>query len=110
MVVIEVVNYYNYQQRGLRFAWEGSARNRGGAKLLEELEKKINVEGAVVVCKCMGKCKDGPNIRPLNQHHDNNLDKERPRTNILCSGIGLEDVEVIVANFMGNEDMGLLTT
>ncbi|KAI3961365.1 hypothetical protein MKW92_005698 [Papaver armeniacum] len=64
---------------------------------------------AVVGCKCMGKCRDGPNVRVLNQCNGENATmveeiKAPLVTNPLCIGVGLEDVSVIVANFFGNQE------
>ncbi|KAJ8623961.1 hypothetical protein MRB53_032491 [Persea americana] len=58
----------------------------------------------------MGKCRDGPNVRVLNQCNGNALEKEvgGSITNPLCIGVGLEDVGAIVANFFGEKkDMGM---
>ena len=85
----------------------------GGPALLEEFERVVGVEGAVVGCKCLGKCKDGPNVRVLNGvdgSHAEGVDVSvRTPTNPLFIGVGLDDVGVIVANFLGDEqkDLGL---
>lgn len=85
----------------------------GGPALLEEFERVVGVEGAVVGCKCLGKCKDGPNVRVLNSvdgSHAEGVDVSvRTPTNPLFIGVGLDDVGVIVANFLGDEqkDLGL---
>ena len=85
----------------------------GGPALLEEFERVVGVEGAVVGCKCLGKCKDGPNVRVLNSVDGSNAEgvdvSVRTPTNPLFIGVGLDDVGVIVANFLGDEqkDLGL---
>ncbi|XP_077232661.1 diacylglycerol acyltransferase [Tasmannia lanceolata] len=87
----------------------GKCKKSGALELLEEFQRRVGVEGAVVGCKCMGKCRDGPNVRVSSC-----CDKEeafvRPTANPLCIGVGLEDVGVIVSNFFGENktDMGLL--
>ncbi|XXG53873.1 hypothetical protein AAC387_Pa03g1893 [Persea americana] len=89
----------------------GKCKKSGAVELLGEFERMIGVEGAVVGCKCMGKCRDGPNVRVLNQCNGNTLEKEvgGSITNPLCIGVGLEDVRAIVANFFGEkEDMGMM--
>ncbi|KAJ8621946.1 hypothetical protein MRB53_030475 [Persea americana] len=61
--------------------------------------------------ECMGKCRDGPNVRVLNQCNGNALEKEvgGSITNPLCVSVGLEDVGTIVANFFGEKkDMGMM--
>uniref|UniRef100_A0A7N0ZVT4 Diacylglycerol O-acyltransferase 3, cytosolic n=1 Tax=Kalanchoe fedtschenkoi TaxID=63787 RepID=A0A7N0ZVT4_KALFE len=74
----------------------GKCKKSGAAQLVEEFEKVVG-EGSVVGCKCMGKCRDGPNVRVLQE----SLMSPPP----LCIGVGLEDVAVIVANFLaGNGD------
>lgn len=86
----------------------GNCKKSGAVELLEELEKMVGTEGAVVGCKCMGKCKKGPNVRVLNNKVEGFAG---PRTGGLCTGVGLKDVGAIVADFLGNtkeDDMGLL--
>ncbi|THU64465.1 hypothetical protein C4D60_Mb01t26750 [Musa balbisiana] len=80
----------------------GKCMRSGAPALMEELNKKIGLEGAVVGCKCMGKCRDGPNLRVLDRSSTN------ASTNPLCIGVGFDDVATIVANFFGKKDEGLL--
>lgn len=88
-------------------------KKSGAPALLEEFERVVGVEGAVVGCKCMGKCRDGPNVRVMNcvnGSHAEGVDVSvRTPTNPLCIGVGLDDVGVIVANFFGDDqkDLGL---
>lgn len=83
----------------------GKCKKSGAVLLMEEFERMIGVEGAVVGCKCMGKCRDGPNVRVLKD----GCGSISPVTNPLCIGVGLEDVGTIVASFFGEKkDMGLI--
>lgn len=90
-------------------------KSSGGGALLEEFERLMGVEGSVVECKCMGKCKNGPNVRVLNsidgiESEEGLEDSVRNPTNPLYIGVGLEDVSLIVAGLMGEvrKDLGLL--
>ncbi|KAG8365516.1 hypothetical protein BUALT_Bualt18G0113100 [Buddleja alternifolia] len=84
----------------------GKCKKSGAATLLEEFQRVVGIEGAVSGCKCMGKCRDGPNIKVLNEidggtADDNSVSASTTTTNSLCIGVGLEDVNMIVANFLG---------
>lgn len=71
-------------------------KKSGGGALLEEFQRAMGAEGGVVACKCMGKCRDGPNVRLFHSdayHH-------RTPPNPLCIGVALEDVGAIVGNFV----------
>lgn len=90
-------------------------KTSGGGALLEEFERLMGVEGSVVECKCMGKCKNGPNVRVLNsvdgiESEEGIEDSVRNPTNPLYIGVGLEDVSLIVASLMGEvrKDLSLL--
>ncbi|KAJ9699973.1 hypothetical protein PVL29_005690 [Vitis rotundifolia] len=91
----------------------GKCKKSGAEALLEEFERVVGVEGAVVGCKCMGKCREGPNVRVLNSidgvEAEGMDDSVRTPTNPLCVGVGLQDVGIIVSNFFGEtlEDIGL---
>ncbi|RZC48812.1 hypothetical protein C5167_017235 [Papaver somniferum] len=88
----------------------GKCKKSGAAELLQEFEKRVGGGSvAVVGCKCMGKCRDGPNVRVLNQCNGERTTmveeiKAPLVTNPLCIGVGLEDVSMIVANFFGNQE------
>ncbi|THU60323.1 hypothetical protein C4D60_Mb07t11440 [Musa balbisiana] len=82
----------------------GKCRRSGGPELMQELSRKIGVEGAVVGCKCMGKCREGPNVRVLNQSNGNASVPKNP----LCLGVRIDDVGGIVANFLGEKDSSCL--
>ncbi|XP_014505613.1 diacylglycerol O-acyltransferase 3, cytosolic [Vigna radiata var. radiata] len=92
----------------------GKCKRSGAAALLQEFQKVVGVEGgAVVACKCMGKCKTAPNVRVQNSV-DHSLaqgldDSVKFPANPLCIGVGLEDVDAIVARFLGENptDIGM---
>ncbi|BAT76966.1 hypothetical protein LR48_Vigan01g290700 [Vigna angularis] len=92
----------------------GKCKRSGAAALLQEFEKVVGVEGgAVVACKCMGKCKTAPNVRVQNSV-DHSLargldDSVKFPANPLFIGVGLEDVDAIVARFLGENptDIGM---
>lgn len=78
----------------------GKCKKSGAGALLEEFQRVVGMESAVSGCKCMGKCRDGPNVKVVNAS-DRDMEK-----NSLCIGVGLEDVNVIVANFLGEHQLG----
>ncbi|KAI8004115.1 Diacylglycerol O-acyltransferase 3 [Camellia lanceoleosa] len=86
----------------------GKCKKSGAPALLEEFQRVLGAEGAVVGCKCMGKCRDGPNIRVLNYtggvEAEGVDDSVRIPANPLCIGVGFEDVGLIVANFWRNPE------
>ncbi|XP_050117939.1 diacylglycerol O-acyltransferase 3-like isoform X1 [Malus sylvestris] len=86
-------------------------KKSGGVALLEEFERQMGGEGAVVGCKCMGKCKNGPNVRvstTVGRIQSEGMDDSvRSPTNPLYIGVGLEDVSLIVANLIGEENKDL---
>ncbi|ONK63097.1 uncharacterized protein A4U43_C07F11390 [Asparagus officinalis] len=87
----------------------GKCKKSGAMELMAEFEKKVGIEGAVVGCKCMGKCREGPNVRFMNQRPavvagDGPL---KAGKGPLCIGVGLEDVGSIVADFFGERKEGL---
>ncbi|XP_038900889.1 diacylglycerol O-acyltransferase 3 [Benincasa hispida] len=69
-------------------------KKAGAAALMEEFGRVMGADGAVCGCKCMGKCRDGPNVRVSGA-----LDIQNP----LCIGVGVEDVGRIVAEYLGQE-------
>jgi hypothetical protein len=90
----------------------GKCKKSGAANLLEEFQNRVGSEGSVVGCKCMGKCRDGPNVRVLNnaveaQGVDGSVTAP---ANPLCIGVGLADVSLILENFFsGNaKDLNLV--
>lgn len=107
-------NKGNETDKKIEVCMGGKCRKSGGAALLDELQKAVGIKGAVVSCKCMGKCKDGPNVRFCNgaisqreREGDSAVNVSPSPQNPLCIGVGLEDVGVIVANFLGTDQNGL---
>lgn len=87
-------------------------KNSGGPALLEEFKNAVGVEGAVVERKCLGKCRDGPNVRVSSSLGEDPApeadDSVRIPGNPLLIGVGLEDVDAIVAKYLGEDgDLGL---
>ncbi|KAL6544833.1 hypothetical protein OROMI_023695 [Orobanche minor] len=78
----------------------GKCKKSGAVPLLDEFQRAVGIEGAVSGCKCMGKCRDGPNVRVSNQF-DGDLADKSVKADSLCVRVGMEDVEVIMANFLG---------
>lgn len=83
----------------------GKCKKTGAAALLEKFQRTVGIEFGVSGCKCMGKCRSGPNVRV-----QNNLEgvqaggvdvSVRSPSNPLFIGVGLEDVDLIVANLLG---------
>ncbi|KAG6784973.1 hypothetical protein POTOM_010687 [Populus tomentosa] len=85
----------------------GKCRKLGAAALLEEIERKMGMERAVVGCKCMGKCTKGPNVRVFNCTFENEdmrvEDSIKPPLKLLCIGVGLKDVGIIGRHLLGND-------
>ncbi|KAK9136543.1 hypothetical protein Sjap_007137 [Stephania japonica] len=90
----------------------GKCKKAGAAALMEEFERRVGGEGSVFGCKCMGKCREGPNVRVLNRSSDGMNASGAPSKSPLCIGVGLEDVGLIVASFFGEEkkDLGLMAS
>ncbi|KAL5782811.1 hypothetical protein ACOSP7_007840 [Xanthoceras sorbifolium] len=103
---LQIQNEDSYTKR-IQVCMGNKCKKSGGGALLEEFQRVTAVEGAlnvdVVGCKCMGKCKNGPNVRLYNSVDDT-------PANPLFIGVGLEDVGGIVANFFvphTTNDLGL---
>ncbi|KAL2338866.1 hypothetical protein Fmac_013312 [Flemingia macrophylla] len=100
-------------QKRIEVCMGGKCKKSGAAALLQEFERVVGVEGgAVVACKCMGKCKTAPNVR-VQSSVDHSLaqglgDSVKIPAYPLCIGVGLEDVDAIVARILGedNTDLG----
>ncbi|KAI3730202.1 hypothetical protein L6452_18879 [Arctium lappa] len=78
----------------------GKCKKSGAAVLLENIQKAVgNVVGegevAVVGCKCMGKCRDGPNVKVVNSSNNS-----VPLCMGMAMGVGLEDVDSIVNHYL----------
>ncbi|MCI08617.1 soluble diacylglycerol acyltransferase, partial [Trifolium medium] len=105
-------------QKRIEVCMGNKCKKSGAAALLQEFEKVVGVEGAgsVVGCKCMGKCKSAPNVRIQNSVDHGMVqgldDSLKIPTNPFCIGVGLEDVDTIVARFLGesHEDLGIAAT
>lgn len=84
----------------------GKCKKSGAAALLEEFQKIVGIEVGVSGCKCMGKCRSGPNVRVQNNFEGVQAGGDdvsvRGPTNPLFIGVGLEDVDLIVANLFGD--------
>ncbi|MCD7448083.1 hypothetical protein HAX54_038177 [Datura stramonium] len=99
----------------------GKCKRLGAGAILEEFQRIAGMEAAVSGCKCMGKCKVGPNVRVSGcsssssdafQAGDSiSVSSTLPATtsNSLCIGVGLEDVNLIAANLLGEryQEVGL---
>ncbi|KAJ3708786.1 hypothetical protein LUZ61_012491 [Rhynchospora tenuis] len=87
----------------------GKCKKSGSMDLLREFEMKVGNEGGAVVvgCKCMGKCKEGPNVRVSSFDSGTTGMIGGESVSImrdqLCIGVGLDDVGTIVAHFFGEE-------
>lgn len=85
----------------------GKCKKLGAGALLEEFERKAGAECHVSMSKCMGKCRDGPNLRVSNSHDGDSAIRiqgyAKPSINSLCIGVGLEDVDMILANILGKD-------
>uniref|UniRef100_A0A1J3JRA9 Diacylglycerol O-acyltransferase 3, cytosolic n=1 Tax=Noccaea caerulescens TaxID=107243 RepID=A0A1J3JRA9_NOCCA len=82
----------------------GKCKKSGGAVLLDEFQKAMTgMEGSAVACKCMGKCRDGPNVRVVNETDAVLTDSVRTPSKTVCVGVGLQDVETIVTSFFDEE-------
>lgn len=89
----------------------GKCKKAGSIDLLHEFEKKVGGEGGAVVvgCKCMGKCKEGPNVRVSSCGSGTTGTVQggesiRDLRDKLCVGVGLDDVGPIVVHFFGVEE------
>ncbi|CAK7348535.1 unnamed protein product [Dovyalis caffra] len=74
----------------------GKCKKLGATALLEEFERKVGMEGTVVGCKCMGKCKNGPNVRVYNCPSEAEGINVEDLLNPICIGVGLKDMDVMV--------------
>lgn len=88
----------------------GKCKKSGAVALLEEFQKMVGIEVGVSGCKCMGKCRSGPNVRVQNniegvQAGGDDVSVRSP-TNPLFIGVGLEDVDLIVASVLGENQPG----
>ncbi|CAN8288532.1 unnamed protein product [Cochlearia groenlandica] len=94
------------KKRVVEVCMGGKCKKSGGVLLLDEFQKAMNVVegGSAVACKCMGKCRDGPNVRVVDGANDVLVvDSVRTPSKTVCVGVGVEDVETIVTSFFGEE-------
>ncbi|CAL0330240.1 unnamed protein product [Lupinus luteus] len=99
-------------QKRIEVCMGNKCKKLGAAALLQQFERAVGIEsGAVVGCKCMGKCKTAPNVRVQNAVDDGLAkglnDSVQIPANPLCIGVGLKDVDTIVARFFGDEGMDI---
>ncbi|KAK4354939.1 hypothetical protein RND71_027133 [Anisodus tanguticus] len=98
----------------------GKCKRSGAGAILEKFQQVVGIEAAVSGCKCMGKCKVGPNVKVSGCSSSSTSDafqaggsvavSSGPTTssNSLCIGVGLEDVSLIAANLLGRyQEVGL---
>ncbi|KAK4373873.1 hypothetical protein RND71_004550 [Anisodus tanguticus] len=98
----------------------GKCKRSGAGAILEKFQQVVGIEAAVSGCKCMGKCKVGPNVKVSGcssssgpdafQASDSVAVSSAPTSSInsLCIGVGLEDVSLIAANLLGRyQEVGL---
>ncbi|XP_075517560.1 diacylglycerol O-acyltransferase 3-like [Primulina tabacum] len=85
----------------------GKCKKSGAVAILDEFKKAVGIEGAVSGCKCMGQCRDGPNVRVLIGEAGDS--RSVPINNPLFIGVGLEDVDKIVSNFLGKPGFAAAT-
>lgn len=96
------------REKRIEVCMGGKCKKSGAPALMEEFRRAVGNDGAVVGCKCMGKCKSGPNVRVMNgENNVDDGDSLRTPSNPICVGVGLEDVELIVANYFGEEKKGM---
>nr|UIH10878.1 diacylglycerol acyltranstransferase 3 [Physaria fendleri] len=82
----------------------GKCKKSGGAVLLGEFQRAMTgFEGSAVACKCMGKCRDGPNVRVVNETDYVISDSVKTPSKTVCVGVGLQDVETIVTSFFDEQ-------
>lgn len=93
--------------RKIEICMGGKCKKFGAVALLEEFEREVGNEGTVVGCKCMEKCRNGPNVTVFNCtsgiQDNSTASSAKPQTNPLCIGVDLTDVGVIVANLLGKD-------
>ncbi|KAE9601546.1 hypothetical protein Lal_00040678 [Lupinus albus] len=99
-------------QKRIEVCMGNKCKKLGAAALLQQFEKVVGIEsGAVVGCKCLGKCKTAPNVRVQNAVDDGLAkglnDSVQIPANPLCIGVGLKDVDTIVARFFGENQEGM---
>ncbi|XP_031117270.1 diacylglycerol O-acyltransferase 3 [Ipomoea triloba] len=85
----------------------GKCKKLGAEAILEELERVVEMEGggvSVCGCKCLGKCKVGPNLRLSSSSAAEGLSEsgvKLPPTRSLRLGVGVEDASLILRQELG---------
>ncbi|ESQ30729.1 hypothetical protein EUTSA_v10011577mg [Eutrema salsugineum] len=102
---VEAVSVVGLPLKRVEVCMGGKCKKSGGAVLLNEFQRAMTgMEGSAVACKCMGKCRDGPNVRVVNETYDSMMtDSVKTPSKTVCVGVGLQDVETIVTSFFGEE-------
>ncbi|OMO82286.1 Thioredoxin-like protein [Corchorus olitorius] len=95
--------FRNDESKKIEICMGGKCKKLGAAALLEEFERKVGAEATVVSCKCMGKCKTAPNVRVKNSASGMEALRSNVGINPTCTGVGLQDVDLIVANLLGQD-------
>ncbi|KAJ9696840.1 hypothetical protein PVL29_008845 [Vitis rotundifolia] len=72
----------------------GKCRKLGAAMLLEEFQRQVGTKASVVPCKCMGRCRDGPNVKGVEEVGWGSCSKSSSH----WCGVGLDEISVIVAD------------
>ncbi|CAM0958236.1 unnamed protein product [Alopecurus aequalis] len=78
----------------------GKCRKSGSLAVLQEFEKVVDTEGAVVRCKCLGKCGEGPNVR---LQSEGSVGED----GLICVGVCLDDVSFIAAGLFAPRGLGI---
>ncbi|VVB00927.1 unnamed protein product [Arabis nemorensis] len=101
---VEAVSVVGLPLKRVEVCMGGKCKKSGGGLLLDEFQKAMTGrEGTAVACKCLGKCRDGPNVRVMNETDAVMTDSVRTPSKTVCVGVGLQDVEAIVTSFLGEE-------
>lgn len=102
---VEAVSVAGPPLKRVEVCMGGKCKKSGGALLLDEFQRAMTgVEGSAVACKCLGKCRDGPNVRVMDETNNAVMtDSVRTPSKTVCVGVGLQDVEAIVTSFFGEE-------
>nr|AQM52371.1 diacylglycerol acyltransferase 3 [Camelina sativa] len=101
---VDAVSVVGLPLKRVEVCMGGKCKKMGGAVLLDEFQKAMTgFEGSAAACKCMGKCRDGPNVRVVNETVAVMTDSVMTPSKTVCVGAGLQDVETIVTSFFDEE-------
>lgn len=107
--IISSSNNNNIGDEGERIRLEvcmgGKCQRSGAGRLKAELERQVGLQaGTVVECKCMGRCKHGPNVRLRHDYGERTpsppKESQSHPSSICCVGVGLEDVPSLVSSLL----------